>query len=233
MNGLRCLIPNRVYRRRLDPATTPRVLLTFDDGPTSDVTPAVLERLARYNARAMFFVVGKRLERAPDMVARVIAAGHEVGNHSFSHVAPRPFAVRSFRQDLQRCQLAIESLGGQPRWFRPPLGRMNPATLLAPRYLGLQRMGWSLETNDWRCRSVSDARATADALLKSVIDRDIVLLHDDHPRVLDILDCVLPTLSRRFDLAVGQGACRCGPHPACGHPGPDYRERDALISPYN
>jgi len=177
------------------------VLLTFDDGPHPESTPLVLELLKEYNARAIFFVVGARIQRAPHLLRRILDEGHAVGNHSYSHPLERQFWVGSYLQDLKRCQNAIEQLTHErPKFFRPPLGTFSLTSLIAPRLLGLTTVLWSVSANDWDLRSAEDARNAAERLAEELIAKpsrkDIVLMHDDHPFVGQILETVLPQLAK-------------------------------------
>jgi peptidoglycan/xylan/chitin deacetylase (PgdA/CDA1 family) len=179
--------------------------MTFDDGPCPEVTPVVLERLRDFGARAVFFLVGERAKRHPDLARRIVDEGHFVGNHSYAHAEP-PFWPRTYREEVLKCQHAIRSATGvTPTMFRPPYGRLRPSTIFGPRSLGLRVVGWSVETRDWRCRSDADAKATAERLV--VEARDIILMHDDNRCVVPILDAILPELRRRFDLASGAEHC--------------------------
>jgi len=122
-------------------------------------------------------------------------AGHLVGNHSQDHRAPRWPAPWVYWREVARCQAAIgRAGGGRPAWYRPPLGRLAPAELLAARAHGLRVMTWSLDANDWRCRSVDDALACAAAVVRAARPGDVVLFHDGHPWIGTILDGVLPGL---------------------------------------
>src|SRR6185437_13448677 len=83
------------------------VLLTFDDGPHPSITRQVLDRLREHGARAMFFVVGERVARAPSMLRVIVAEGHWLGNHTFSHPNDRKIGYREYLADLTRCQHAV------------------------------------------------------------------------------------------------------------------------------
>ncbi len=180
------------------PAAEPgRVRLTFDDGPHAVVTPAVLDRLAVFDHRAAFFLVGGRVAAAPHLPAAICGAGHVVGNHTFSH--PRlPWRDTTLSlAELERCQRAVP----QATHFRPPFGRLTPGLWRAARRLGLAPAGWSLDAHDWRCRTPADAEACARRLLAAVRPGDVILLHDDRPTVLPLLDELLPALRDRGLLA--------------------------------
>ena len=207
---LKTLLPRDLVVQRLR-STAPGVLLTFDDGPHREVTPGVLERLDKYNAKAVFFVIGRRVQDAPQVLEQVQAGGHLIGNHSYLHedryvrANERPVKFTEYYQDIKRCQTVIRShTGKQPLLFRPPGGRLTPVTVFVPKILGLRCVTWSQETEDWRFRSAREAQLGAAALANATKPRDILLLHDDNPYVLDLLDFLLPTLAHcRTDLASG------------------------------
>jgi len=201
---LKRVIPEAVVVRSLPREAANSVLLTFDDGPHPDITPAVLERLDHYNAKAVFFLIGRRIKRAPSVVPQILAKGHLVGNHSHLHrdryVLPSKGKPRflEYYRDARRCQDVVERYAGQrPRLFRPPGGRLTPVTVLVPRLLGLRCVNWSREVADWSFRTSREARVGAARLATTIEPRDIVLLHDDNPCVLDLLDHLLPALAAR------------------------------------
>jgi peptidoglycan/xylan/chitin deacetylase (PgdA/CDA1 family) len=203
-NKIKRLIPRCLLVRSLKPQARNSVLLTFDDGPDARITPAVLERLRRRQAIAVFFVVGRRIGDAPEVLRMIHEEGHLIGNHSFAHsnsVQPRFVA---YYQDILRCQRLVEKTAGiRPRLFRPPLGRLSPTTLIAPRLAGLRTVNWSLDSHDWRCRTVEQAQQAAQDACLRIRGGDILLMHDDHPYVLDILDILLSRWAT-FDLSRGR-----------------------------
>lgn len=169
------------------------VLLTFDDGPHPDHTPAVLDRLCPYSARAAFFLVGNRVAAAPHVPGLVAAAGHVVGNHTFAHRHSRWSDIASSLADVRRCQDVVP----QATCFRPPFGRLTPGLWRAARRCGLPCVGWSLDSGDWRCRSAADAAECARQVVRRVRPGDVILFHDDHRWVGPVLDVVLPALAGR------------------------------------
>lgn len=178
------------------------VLLTFDDGPHPEATPAALRLLRRYNARAVFFVVGKRIERAPHLLRQILDEGHALGNHSFAHQNGGQPALPAYVKDLAKCQEQVEKLTGErPKFFRPPQGRFSVTSVVAPKVLGLTTMLWSVDAHDWGLKSDEAASAAADRLAEHLLAKpsrdDIVLLHDDHPYTGQILERVLPQLAER------------------------------------
>jgi peptidoglycan/xylan/chitin deacetylase (PgdA/CDA1 family) len=206
------LMPRPLFASRLRPGAGQRVLLTFDDGPSREVTPRVLDRLDAYGARAVFFVVGRRVRRVSEVVKEASRRGHVIGNHSHLHRDDYMFGgprltLTGYYRDCQRCQVMVRRCGcAEPRLFRPPGGRVSPTTLLVPRLLGMRAIGWSVEVADWGFRTEAEARAGAAVLLARIRALDIVLLHDDNPWVLSLLDELLPGLRRRgLELSGGVG----------------------------
>lgn len=178
------------------------MLLTFDDGPDPETTPAVLECLARFEARALFFVVGNRIHRAPEMLARILETGHLLGNHSYTHPLDRTMSQREYMADLVRAQEEIFGRCGHfPRFHRPPLGRISTATLLPPLRLGLTTVHWSRSSEDWRLRHQPDValavRQAAVDLGNNLQARDIVLFHDEYEPTVALLHQLLPVLWER------------------------------------
>jgi len=171
------------------------VRLTFDDGPHPEFTPVVLDTLAEFGVSATFFLVGKRVPPAADVVRRTHAAGHTLGNHTFSHPRPSWFKFPTAVREIRECQRAVsEVTGTPPTLFRPPMGRWTPPLWAARTLAGLTPMGWTLDSGDWRVRSDADADTCAEELLAAVRPGDVVLLHDYHPWIERILRRVLPVL---------------------------------------
>lgn len=193
----KCL-PDRLFARRLPRSFDRHVLLTFDDGPHPDTTPAVLALLEEFGARAVFFVVGNRIQRAPHLLARVQQSGHALGNHSYGHPVDRPMGYQDYLRDLQQCQDEIERhCGSRPVLHRPPLGTISVATALAPRRLGLRSVLWSQSSEDWRFQSDAEADSCAARLERDIRPRDIVLMHDEKMYTATLLERLLPALRKR------------------------------------
>lgn len=187
------LLTTSGVRRRLKDESS--LLLTFDDGPHPEVTPAVLDLLAQYNARAVFFIVGNRIPRAPHVLKRILAEGHLIGNHTFYHPLDHTPGFAEYYRDVKECQTVLESLTGRrPRLFRPPLGSITVASLLAPRLAGLRTLLWSVDVDDWTLRRDCDAVDAGHRLADAASSGDIVLLHDDNASVIKLLETALPRL---------------------------------------
>jgi peptidoglycan-N-acetylglucosamine deacetylase len=153
------------------------VALTFDDGPHSQGTPAVLETLRKHDATATFFLAGEQVVRRPALVAEIVAAGHRVELHCHRHRNLLRLSPRAFIEDAERARAAIEDAGGQGITdYRPPYGIFSAATLRAAQRRGWRPVLWSRWGRDW------DHRATAESITRrasaGITAGDIVLLHD-------------------------------------------------------
>jgi peptidoglycan-N-acetylglucosamine deacetylase len=150
------------------------VALTFDDGPGPE-TPAVLDALAAARASGTFFVVGSRVARYREAVARIAAEGHEVASHTWGHGRPGSSHAAMFR-DLVRASVAIRrAAGARPRSFRPPYAKWTPGTLRAARLAGMRTVTWDVDPRDWE---VDDPADLVERVLRSTRAGSIVLLHD-------------------------------------------------------
>lgn len=155
------------------------VVLSYDDGPGQTLTPALLELLEREGVRGSFFMIGDAVEAAPEMAARVLAAGHEVGSHTMSHTnAWKTGPLRAMR-DLTQGVARISAAGGQGRLFRPPYGKMTLGGHVIGALQGLRYGWWSIDPRDsWAPRPAQEVLAEIKAQ-----GGGVVLMHDfDAPR---------------------------------------------------
>ena len=154
----------------------PAAALTFDDGPDPETTPRLLDLLRQHGARATFFLIGKRVARYPELVARIAAEGHAIGNHSWDHPALPGLPGAEVADQLRRTTAAIvAACAAAPALMRPPYGDQSFASYLAARRLGLGVVAWSVVGADWS----DDKGATIAArILDGLHPGAIVLLHD-------------------------------------------------------
>jgi peptidoglycan/xylan/chitin deacetylase (PgdA/CDA1 family) len=134
--------------------TAPRrpgeLALTFDDGPNPACTPRLLDTLASQNVRATFFLIGRYAQAEPDLVRRIAAAGHLIGNHSWSHPNLAITPARRIEEELSRTRDTLQQIAGAPiRCFRPPFGARRPIVLKIARSLGMTPVLWNAITTDW------------------------------------------------------------------------------------
>lgn len=152
------------------------VVLTFDDGPDQDATPAVLDALDAAGARATFFVVGEQVEADPALAREIAQRGHDVQLHGYGHVAHDLLSPDEARSDLERGARALrDATGLDARFYRPPYGRFSPDSYDACRALGLEAVYWSAWGTDWE--TISPQRI-AELVVPDLSAGAVVLLHD-------------------------------------------------------
>ncbi len=158
------------------PRAAPRVALSFDDGPHPVFTLQIAEVLAKSKTKATFFCIGELVEQHPEVARALVAAGHELGNHTFSHNTGRHlFSATALTEDLRRCQASLAAIGTASRWYRPAVGIRNPPVHAAARALNLEVVMWSGAARDgaW---ALDEARARR--LANHADAGDILVLHD-------------------------------------------------------
>ena len=172
-----------------------QIALTFDDGPHPTLTPRILEILAKYNVTATFFMVGQNVFNYPEAARAVIEAGHEVGNHTFTHPHIANLNEKAIFDEIGRCEDALEELCEyRPHILRTPQGAMTPSLekcLLEDDYILVL---WSLDTRDWENKSTAH-------IVRTVLDRvqpgDIILMHDyigHNSKTPEALEKIIPIL---------------------------------------
>lgn len=180
------------------PRGSRQIALTFDDGP-SESTLDILAVLESYGISATFFCCGANVDRLPEISKATVVAGHEIGNHSYSHP---PLLIRRkdcVRQELQKTQLAIQNATGeQPYLFRPPYGLRTPSLTDIQSELGLTVVLWSVIGQDWRFprkRIVQKVTRCIDS--GSIIclhDGDTTNLHADRRETVQALPEIIETI---------------------------------------
>ncbi len=183
------------------PAEARAVYLTFDDGPDPQWTPRILDILAEAAVPATFFLVGRLAVRHPALVRRLVAEGHEAGNHTWSHRHPWTMFSSTARKEVHDGAAAIAGIiGPTPRSFRPPHGRLRQCMIEEAERGGQTLVLWNRSAVDWG--PLGSAHGVADRL-SSVQAGDIVLMHDggrgiNHPEELvKVLPAFLSNLNRR------------------------------------
>lgn len=175
-------------RTMIAPNVPEELALTFDDGPNPACTPRLLDILAAQNVHATFFMIGSFAEREPALVRRVAAAGHLIGNHSWSHPNLALTGSSQVHEELRRTNETLQQIAGtRVRYFRPPFGGRRPSVLRTASKLGLTPVTWNAMTNDWE-EPMADAIA---GRLTRMVDRlgersraANIVLHDGGHRML-------------------------------------------------
>ncbi len=172
------LFPNLVW----DLPTEQKVIyLTFDDGPTPEITAWTLNILKQYNAKATFFCIGKNVEEHPDIFNKVISEGHAIGNHTYNHVKGWKTSTKDYLKNIEDAQNTILPQINNHQssiidLFRPPYGQIKPKQIKALSKLGYRIIMWSVLSVDW------DKAVSKEKCLENVINNttsgSIVVFHD-------------------------------------------------------
>ena len=175
------------------PATgvqTPKyVALTFDDGPRRDTTAPLLDGLRDRGAHATFFVIGEQIPGNEDLLERMAAEGHQIGNHTYSHVSLQGAAEFTAIEEIRKTEVLLEELlGSGDYWLRPPYGLVDSRT---PALVKTPMVYWSLDPEDWK---KLDTGQVVRHILQNIKDGDIVLLHDFYPTSVEAALQVIDTL---------------------------------------
>ncbi|MDO5406348.1 MAG: polysaccharide deacetylase family protein [Eubacteriales bacterium] len=177
--------------RYVDPAR-PMVALTFDDGPQPSVGNRIMDTLAQYGGKATFFLVGDRVAGHASEVQRMVAEGHEVGNHTMNHKYLQKLGAAEIQSQVVRGNDAIQAACGvRPTLLRLPGGNNN-ATVRANTHMPM--IQWSIDTLDWKTRN---ADRTVETVLNHVKDGDIILMHELYSQSGDAAVRLIPELVNR------------------------------------
>jgi peptidoglycan/xylan/chitin deacetylase (PgdA/CDA1 family) len=155
---------------------TKQLALTYDDGPNDPHTLRLLEVLARHEVKATFFCIGRYVRQRPELARAVVAAGHSVGNHTFTHPLLTFKSSSELRKEFLDCRTALEdAIGQHSDLFRPPFGGRRPAVLRIARELGMKPVMWNVTGYDW---NAPPAAAIESKVSKQIRGGDVILLHD-------------------------------------------------------
>ncbi len=155
----------------------PRLLaFTYDDGPNPRCTPRLLEILAKHDVKATFFLIGRHVQEQPALAREVAAAGHAIGNHTFTHPNLIFASETQTRRELQQCEDTLtQVVGAHSNLFRPPYGGRRPSTLRTARDMGLLPIMWSVTGWDW---DAPPADVIVEKVTKQIKGGDVIMLHD-------------------------------------------------------
>ncbi len=189
--ALQVILPTSLVVWR-GPARRPRVALTFDDGPTS-LTRAYLDVLDQFGARSTFFVVGELCAGDPEIVEEIVARGHEVAAHGYTHTPfPGLQRLRALRGELDRTATLLPNTPRRRPLVRPPRGAVSLGSLAACALAGYTTALWSFDSGDW---CTDSATAVIDAFREHPVGPGaIALLHDGQTWTLEALPSILEQL---------------------------------------
>lgn len=186
----------------LPQANKKNLILSFDDGPDPIITPLILDILKTHHAKAVFFCIGKKIVAHPEIITRMVAEGHIVGNHSYNHSNfLGMYSTKKVRAEIERTEHAIiDCVGTSLRLYRPPFGVTNPNIAKSIKLLKMKTIGWNVRSFDTVTANRTDL---LERIQKNLKNGDIVLLHDTKEVTKDILaDFLLSTTKHGFTFDV-------------------------------
>lgn len=171
----------------------PALALTFDDGPHPEHTPAMLDALASAGVHATFFVVGREVEKYPEVARRIVAEGHGIGGHSYDHTVMTTLNAAALVDDLAHCRQVIhEATGLDTGLFRPPKGEVSLRSIHTVCRAGYTLVHWTRTYSDYQQDGVQALTRRIDA--DPPIAGDILLFHDHNRYTVHTLAAKLPQL---------------------------------------
>lgn len=171
---IRLSLPLMIWRKKA--SAEKRVYLTFDDGPTKEVTDQLLDILQRYNAKATFFCLGENVQKHRAQFAAMIAEGHLIGNHSHRHLNGWKTSPQRYVDDVAECQSTlVAELDKPPAYFRPPFGRISIRQFMRLRRK-FEIVMWDILSLDYRTELTG--KQVADNVIENAKSGSIIVLHD-------------------------------------------------------
>jgi peptidoglycan/xylan/chitin deacetylase (PgdA/CDA1 family) len=173
--------------------TQPVVAMTFDDGPHPSLTPKLLDILKERNIKCTFFLIGQNMKAYPQIVRRIIAEGHEIGAHTYTHCSLTSRSDAQIRSELQRSEEALMAAANyRPQLVRPPYGAINTRIKqLMFSEFGYSTIMWSVDPQDWRRPGVS---VVTSRLVSGARPGAIMLAHDIHPPTIQAVPAMFDQL---------------------------------------
>ncbi|MDN3664853.1 polysaccharide deacetylase family protein [Algibacter miyuki] len=167
-----------------------QIAITFDDGPNSDFTPKILDLLKKHNAKATFFCIGKQIKNHPEIIKQISAAGHSIGNHTYSHAQMFDFyGKQKVIDEINKTDALISSiLNKKMNLFRPPYGVTNRAITKALKQTRHHVIGWNIRSLD---TVKTDEKAILDRIIKNITPGSVILLHDSKEITVRVLEQLL------------------------------------------
>lgn len=167
-----------------------KVVLTFDDGP-SEYTSAFLDLLEKYKVKAVFFCIGEQVEKYPEVVRRMVAEGHVVGNHTFTHKPKNIFKKQALAEEIRDTDEALKKVGVVTELFRPPFGITSPPVAGAIALTGKKAIGWDIRSLD---TVIKDEERLYRRIVGKLSNGNIILMHDRLGHTLKVLERLLQYL---------------------------------------
>lgn len=187
--------PTRPPVLPVDCSVKPCVALTFDDGPDRSVTPRILDSLRAHGVRATFYIVGREVAGREDIIRRMYAEGHEIGNHSWDHRDFKDLSDQEMEAEINSTQAAIAAAGvPAPVTFRPPYGSVDNRVRA---HVPFPMVRWDVDTEDWLTRNPELVVAH---LQHNVHPGSIILMHDKYDATATAVEMTIQALSQQYQL---------------------------------
>ncbi|WP_353079499.1 polysaccharide deacetylase family protein [Flavobacterium sp.] len=176
------------------------IYLTFDDGPTPEITERVLEILEKHHIKATFFCIGDNVRKHPEIVQKILSKQHSLGNHTYSHLKGWKTPTKTYISNSEACEIKLNSLFKirNSKLFRPPYGKITPWQSYKLRKLGYKIIMWDVLSKDY------DASISAEKCYENVIQNvssgSIIVFHDSNKakeNVLNSLEKTIETLKSK------------------------------------
>jgi len=184
-----------LYAENITEENEKMIAITFDDGPHKKYTAEILDILDEYSIKATFFVVGVCAEKYPEIIAREIASGHEIGNHTYSHLHLKDANISEIAGEIDKTeQLLMQNNGYSTTLFRPPEGVCNDRVRTVAKNLNYSLVLWTVDTKDW---VPSSCESIVNSVLKNTDGGEIILMHDfvsGKSNTPDALRIIIPKL---------------------------------------
>ncbi|MDQ5930753.1 MAG: peptidoglycan-N-acetylglucosamine deacetylase [Bacteroidota bacterium] len=182
------------------PNANNQIYLSFDDGPTPEVTQWVLDQLQEYQAKASFFCIGKNIEKEPELFQKIVQQGHTIGNHTFDHLNGWKTSTKDYLENIDKCQAMIEKTAAKKtpvsKFFRPPYGKLKNDQINELKKKGYKIIMWDVLSADF------DTSISKEKCLENVVANikpgSIIIFHDSIkalpnlkfalPKVLDFIN---------------------------------------------
>ena len=176
------------------------IYLTFDDGPTPEITERVLEILDKHQIKATFFCIGDNVRKHPEIVQKILSKQHSVGNHTYSHLKGWRTPTKTYINNTEACRMKLNSQFAiqNSQIFRPPYGKITPWQSFKLRKLGYKIIMWDVLSKDYAA-SIS-AEMCYENVLKNVSSGSIIVFHDSNKakeNVLNSLEKTIETLKSK------------------------------------
>lgn len=202
---VKCLFPNYVWEQA---SKEPTIYLTFDDGPTPEITNWILSLLKQYNAKATFFCIGDNIKKHPDLLNNILNADHQIGNHTFNHLLGWDTSTAQYINNALKAEQIINihteafrlkseriASYANSKLFRPPYGKIKRSQAKELIALGYKIIMWDIISFDWD-QNVSETQCYHNAVNKAA-SGSIIVFHDSK-KAFKNLEHVLPKVLKHF-----------------------------------